>query len=131
MAIDEQTASVSLPMERPLYNPPAKLVLDKLTLLAGEGDLDTTALFDQVRIDKALLAAQVRQMLQQRVQVTLSEVLTMHPLQQGLGELVAYLLLACESPQAVVADSVLEEVQWSTEAGVRQARLPRVIFVKD
>ncbi|MDZ4255632.1 MAG: DUF3375 domain-containing protein, partial [Sulfuritalea sp.] len=78
MAIDEQSASVTLPMERPLYTPPAKLVLDNLTLLAGEGDLDTTALFDQVRIDKALLAGQVRQMLQQRAQVTLSEVLTVH-----------------------------------------------------
>ena len=130
MTIDEQSASVTLPMERPLYTPPAKLVLDNLTLLAGEGELDTTALFDQVRIDKALLAGQVRQMLQQRAQVTLSEVLTEHPLQQGLGELVAYLQLASESAQAVVDEAVLETVQWPTETGTRQARLPRVIFVR-
>ncbi|MBE0474645.1 MAG: DUF3375 domain-containing protein [Rhodoferax sp.] len=130
MTIDDQSASVTLPMERPLYTPPTKLVLDNLTLLAGEGDLDTTALFDQVRIDKALLAGQVRQMLQQRAQVTLSEVLQEHPLQQGLGELVAYLQLASESAQAVVDESVLELVQWPTETGIRQARLPRVIFAR-
>ena len=130
MTIDEQSPSVTLPMERPLYTPPAKLVLDNLMVLAGEGDLDTSALFDQVRIDKALLAGQVRQMLQQRTQVTLSEVLTEHPLQQGLGELVAYLQLASESKQAVVDESVLELVQWPTETGTRQARLPRVIFVR-
>ncbi len=131
MAIDELSPSVSLPMERPLYRPPAKLVLDKLTLLAGDGDLDTAALFDQVRVDKAQLAGQVRQLLQQRAQVTLGEVLQTHPLQQGLGELVAYLQLASESAQAVVDDSVLEAVQWSNAHGVRQARLPRVIFLRE
>jgi len=130
MAIDELNPSVNLPMERPLYSPPAKLVLDKIALLAGEGDLDASALFDQVRVDKALLAGQVRQMLQQRAQVTLSEVLAEHPLQQGLGELVAYLQLASESPHTVVDDSVLESVQWVSAQTTRQARLPRVIFVR-
>ncbi len=72
--------------------------------------VDFRPLFDQVRVDKALLAGQVRQMLQQRAQVTLGEVLTQYPLQQGLGELVAYVQLASESPQAVVDDSVLEAV---------------------
>ncbi|OIP20819.1 MAG: DUF3375 domain-containing protein [Comamonadaceae bacterium CG_4_9_14_0_8_um_filter_60_18] len=131
MRIDELAPSITLPMERPLYNPPAKLVLDKLTLLAGDGDLDTSALFDQVRVDKALLSGLVRQMLQQRAQVTLSEVLSAHPLQQGLGELVAYLQLASESPQAVVDDTVLEVVQWRNASGTRQAHLPRVIFVRE
>jgi len=130
-SIDDLSPSLSLPMERPLYHPPAKLVLDKLALLAGEGDLDTTALFDQVRVDKALLAGQVRQMLQQRAQVTLSEVLAQHPLQQGLGELVAYVQLASESAQAVVDDSVLEAVQWTNPHGTRQAHLPRIIFVRE
>jgi len=130
MAMDEQGASVTLPMERPLYTPPAKLALDNLMLLAGEGELDTSVLFDQVRIDKALLAGQVRQMLQQRAQVSLSEVLSAYPLQQGLGELVGYLQLASESAQAVVDESVLETVQWPTGTGTRQARLPRVIFVR-
>jgi len=130
MAIDDLAPSINLPMERPLYSPPAKLVLDKLNLLAGEGDLDPHALFDQVRVDKALLAGQVRQMLQQRAQVTLSEVLAEHPLQQGLGELVAYLQLASESAHAVVDDSVLDTVQWHNAQTTRQARLPRVIFVR-
>jgi hypothetical protein len=57
--------------------------------------------------------------------------LAAHPLQQGLGELVAYLQLASESPQAVVDDSVLEAVQWSNATGNRQAHLPRVIFVRE
>jgi len=40
------------------------------------------------------------------------------------------LQLASESKQAVVDESVLELVQWPTETGTRQARLPRVIFVR-
>ena len=130
-AIDDLAPAISLPMERPLYSPPAKLVLDRLTLLAGDGDLDTSALFDQVRVDKALLAGQVRQMLQQRAQVTLAEVLQQHPLQHGLGELVAYLQLASTSAQAVVDDSVQDTVQWRHAGGIRRARLPRVIFARE
>lgn len=131
MTIDALAPGISLPMERPLYDPPAKLVLDRLTLLAADDDLDTQALFDQVRVDKALLAGQVRQMLQVRAQVSLSEVLAEHPLQQGLGELVAYLQLAAESPRAVVDDSVQDAVHWVHGQVCRQAHLPRVIFVRD
>ncbi len=141
-AIDEIGASIELPMERPLYSPPIKLVLDNQALQAGDEDLDASALFQQTRIDKAQLAAQVRQMLQQRKQVSLAEVLSAHPLQQGLSELVAYLQLASESSDTLVDDSVQETVQWQVadpdaadEPGesvpvMRQASLPRVIFVR-
>ena len=138
MDIDELTPAVVLPMERTLYRAPAKLVLDNLMLQAGEGDLDASALFDQVRINKATLAGHIRQMLQQRKQVSLSEVVAAHPLQQGLGELVAYLQLASEASNSVVDESVLETVTWQVSNVVpepvlpltRRAQLPRVIFVR-
>ena len=136
MEIDELTPAVALPMERPLYSPPVKLVLDDLTLLSGDGDLDASALFSQVRVDKAALAGHVRQMLQQRAQVSLGEVVATHPLQQGLGELVAYLQLASEASNSVVDESVQETVVWQVTRDPaapqqRRAYLPRVIFVRN
>ena len=136
MEIDELTPAVALPMERPLYSPPVKLVLDDLTLLSGDGDLDASALFSQVRVDKAALAGHVRQMLQQRAQVSLGEVVAAHPLQQGLGELVAYLQLASEASNSVVDESVQETVVWQVTRDPaapqqRRAYLPRVIFVRN
>lgn len=142
LAIDEIGASIELPLERPLYSPPIKLMLDNQALQAGDEDLDASALFHQTRIDKAQLVGHVRQMLQQRKQVSLAEVLGAHPLQQGLSELVAYLQLASESSDTLVDDTVQETVQWQVadpDAAdgpgepvpvMRQASLPRVIFVR-
>jgi cell division protein FtsB len=135
MYMDELAASIDLPMERPLYKAPLKTMLDNLVLQAGQGDMDPAVLFGQVRVDKVALAAHVRQSLQTRSQVSLGELLQTRPLQQGLGELVAYLQLASESANTVVDESVLEQVQWQASdhhqvAVIRHARLPRVLFVR-
>ena len=71
----------------------------------------------------------LRQSLQQRTQVTLSELLDARPLEHGLAELVAYLSLAAEHGRAVIDDTVQDNVGWVARSGQRKsARLPRVIF---
>ena len=61
----------------------------------------------------------------------MGELLHTRPLQQGLGELVAYLQLASVAAQAVVDEAVQETVHWTAADGVqRSATLPRVIFVR-
>jgi hypothetical protein len=86
-------------------------------------------------VDKAALSKHIRKSLQTQPQVTLAELLDTRPLQQGLGELVAYLQLASESPSSVVDESTQDTVAWrvTDEAGegvTRSARLPRVIFIR-
>jgi len=135
MHIDEIGAGVALPLERPLYQPPLQTALARVALQLGDADVDAAALFSQVRVDKAALSAYIRQSLQTRAQVTLAELLHSRPLQQGLGELVAYLQLASDSPGSVVDESTQDAVAWVVpdEAGgwvTRRARLPRVIFVR-
>lgn len=134
-AVDEPTACLDLPLERPLYSAPIKAVLANVVLEAGQigaADLDAAALFTQVRIDKAALASHVRQALQTRAQISLGELLQTRPLQQGLGELVAYLQMASEASNSVVDESTLESVTWlADDAVTRRARLPRVLFVRD
>jgi hypothetical protein len=125
-------ASVDLPLERPLYSPVVKTALNTMALEAGDGDLDAGALFSQVRVDKAALAGHIRQSLQTRPQISLSELLQTRPLQQGLGELVAYLQLASVAAQSVVDENTLESVSWKSADGItRSAKLPRVIFVRN
>jgi hypothetical protein len=135
MQIDEIGAGVELPLERPLYQPPLQTVLTSVALQAGDADMDAAALFSQVRVDKAALSKHIRQSLQIQAQITLAELLQTRPLEQGLGELVAYLQLASESPGSVVDESTQDTVAWVVpdEAGgwvTRRARLPRVIFVR-
>jgi hypothetical protein len=128
-------ADVDLALERPLYQLPVQTALASVALQVGEEDVNAAALFSQVRVDKAALSAHIRQSLQTREQVTLAELLHTRPLQQGLGELVAYLQLASESPGSVVDEATEDTVAWGMpdEAGgwvTRQATLPRVIFVR-
>ena len=124
--------SVELPLERPLYSPAVKAALNTMALQEGDGDLDAGALFSQIRVDKAALAGHIRQSLQTRPQISLGELLQTRPLQQGLGELVAYLQLASVAAQSVVDEDALESVRWTAADGVtRSASMPRIIFVRN
>ena len=131
MFVDDLAPSTELPMERPLYNPPIKPRIANMALEVGQNDLDAAVLFSQVMIDKVALSGHIRQSLQERIQVSLGELLQTRPLQQGLGELVAYLQLASETPNSMVDESSAESVEWLAHDGMtRKARLPRVIFVR-
>lgn len=124
--------SIDLPMERPLYSAPVKTQLNNLKVEAGDGALDADVLFSQVRIDKTALSSHIRQSLQTRAQVSLVELLNARPLQQGLGELVAYLQLASVAAQSVVDEDTVDTVRWTaTDGKERSANMPRVIFVRN
>ncbi len=130
-SINAPGPSVELPMERPLYSVPVKTILNNLNLETGDADVDADALFSQVRVDKAALASHIRQSLQIRAQISLGELLEARPLQQGLGELVAYLQLASAPAQSVVDEDTLETVRWTAADGaLRSAEMPRLIFVR-
>jgi flagellar motility protein MotE (MotC chaperone) len=133
MEIAEADADIALSMERALFKPAPKPVLANLELLAGDEDIDAASLFDQVVVDKLRLARHIRHSLQSRAQITLSELISLQPLEQGLAELVAYLQLGSETFATVVDEGILEPVRWRVTADdgstlTRSARLPRLIF---
>lgn len=131
--IAESAADVELPMERPLFTPAQRPVITDVELAASEVEIDANALYSQIVVDKALLARNIRQALQERSQVTLRELIDAHPLRNGLAELLAYLQLGAESIRATVDEQSSELIAWESTASdgarvYRQARLPRVIF---
>ncbi|MGD8853233.1 MAG: DUF3375 domain-containing protein [Gammaproteobacteria bacterium] len=133
--IDAIGAEIELPMERPLYAPALKPRIAELVLQAGEVDLDAAALFSQVVVDKAALSSHVRRVLQRAPQVTLRELCGRRPLQHGLAELVAYLNLTGEGFRSTIDETVEDTIVWwgvdrEGREQTKQARLPRVIFVR-
>ena len=132
MPLAETSATVDLPLERPLYRPPLNPIISDVILEEGDADVDTAALYAQIVVDRAELARNIRKVLQGRSQVSLSEVISRHPMRHGLLELVAYLQLAGEWPKSAVDETVKEHVSWQTDAGVmRQATLPRIILLRN
>ncbi len=135
MTIAEPAASIELAMERPLYAPALRPVIADIALHESDGEVDPSALYGQVVVDKRRLDRHVRQALQLRSQITLRELVDEQPLQQGLAELMVYLQLGSESFKSVVDEATCDLIAWDAVArdGTalrRQARLPRVIFVR-
>jgi len=135
MNIADTAADLELPMERPLYTPIIKPLIADTELESGDADIDATALYSQIVIDKAQLSRHIRHALQDRSQVTLHELCELQPLQHGLAELVAYLQLAGDTFKTVVDEDTVDTVAW-TRTGtdgleyMKKARLPRVIFMR-
>ncbi len=135
MHLADTGADITLPMERPLHKPPVRPVIADVELEAGDGDVDASALFSAVVVDKSRLARHIRRTLRDRSQVTLHELCESEPLQQGLAELVAYLELDDDAFKTHVDEQSTDTVSWrgTTADGaptVRRARMPRVIFVR-
>ncbi|WP_374605108.1 DUF3375 domain-containing protein [Niveibacterium sp.] len=143
MHVDAMGADIELPLERPMFTPSVKPRLAELALVAGEDDIDTARLFDQIVVDKARLRSVVQRALRRQPQITLRELLEAEPLHQGLAELVAYLELAhagdggntLDGLRALVDEAIEEPIRWQArnaagDAVTREARLPRVIFTR-
>lgn len=135
MEIAEPQAGIDLAMERPLFTPALKPVISSLALQAGDENIDPSALFEQIVVDKAKLIHHIRHALQDTAQVTLSELIAAQPLQQGLAELVTYLQLGSDAFSTVVDEAVAETITWQAlsdtgEPVSRRAHLPRVIFMR-
>ena len=132
MQIADTAAEIDLPMERPLYTPRHKPKIADLALDLEDLEVDASALYGQIVVDKAALARNIRHALQDRSQITLKEICERNPLAHGLAELVAYLQLGNDQFKAVIDEDTLEMIGWTAEqTGInRRARLPRVIFVR-
>ncbi|MDQ7059432.1 MAG: DUF3375 domain-containing protein [Ghiorsea sp.] len=131
MTMDETKLELTLPMERPLYQPPLHAAITSLTLEMGDEDTNAEALFSQVVVDKNRLKQHLAQALRQQSQISLAELLQAYPLQHGLAELMIWLQIASEQSRCVIDEQKIEKVQWHTTQGlVKQVTLPHVLFVR-
>jgi len=137
MEIETASADVELPMERPLYVPALRPLIANVAIEAGDADLDASALYTQIVVDRARLAGHVRRCLQDQPQITLAELTASQPLAHGLAELVAYLQLSTEggSFRATVDETASDTIEWqaSDASGttiLKRATMPRVIFTR-
>ena len=127
--IRETAPAVQLPMERRLYAPPQATKLVSPVLQAGSGDDgELTAIFDQVIVDRKKLQENIEELLAERPEVTLAEVLAVNPLQQGLPELLGYLVLASHAASEAFDSSTLEHIIFERDGHRLMAVCDKVVF---
>ena len=133
MDVSATAAEIELPMERPLFTPALKPVIESVLLEIGESNGDASALYSQMVMDKPRISRHIHRALQAQTQVTLKELTESQPLQQGLAELVTYLELGSGPFKTVLDEETFEVVVWQNSEDnkeTKQARLPRIIFVR-
>ena len=86
-------------------------------------------LLAQSEINFRTLRGQVERLLEERPQVSVAEVLQVHPAEQGLGSVVGLLALAAREG---IPGQAQDRVCWKGRDGVeRCARIPRLYFVRE
>lgn len=83
-------------------------------------------------IDQAALKKRLQKLLRRRSQISLSEVVALHPIEKGLSELVAWLNIATtrEKDQKAVIDAQQSEVIPYTKDGKEfQVKMPQTVFL--
>lgn len=129
--IDDFAPDFALAMDRKLFAPPFTPTIRQDAVEEGDQRISVDALLDQRFIDRTRLLANIRMALQERDQVSLTEIVGRHPLAEGLAELVAYLAIASESSNTLIQDERRESVRWTDKEGeTRVAFLPLVIFTR-
>lgn len=129
--VDEPGIDIALPFERPLYQPPVAVAVDSRVVQAEE-EVDANLLFAQTFVDQARLADTIRSVLPENSSALLSDVIAVHPIEQGAAEIVGYLALNDED---VIVDidhnggteeTVLAYVDPDHPDTTKRARLPKV-----
>lgn len=97
---------------------PAEISLEAVSELLAHSEIDFRRLRQQL-VD----------LLAERAQVSVAEVLEAHPAEQGLGSIIG--LLALGARDGIVSEQ-RERVSWTGLDGIeRRARIPRIYFVKE
>lgn len=128
LTVDEPGVEIALPFERPLYQPPAVVAVESQIEAATEA-VDAELLFNQTFVDQARLIEIVRSVLPESSMALLSDVVAMHPIEQGAAEIVGYLALSDEDVTVEMDDAdetVLEYADPADPEVTRRARLPKV-----
>ena len=125
----ELEAQVFLPLERKLAEGQVINEYDVQPKVAQQtADLKSlTRLFNPNLIDRKKLAKNVKNMLAERPEVTLREVLEVYPLEKGLSELVAYITLSDNTQKVRVNEKITEPLRFD-EVNNKYLEAPQIIY---
>jgi flagellar motility protein MotE (MotC chaperone) len=128
LEVDQPGIEIALPFERPLYQTPAAVAVESQIAAATE-EVDADLLFNQTFVDQARLVEIIRNVLPESSMALLSDVIAMHPIEQGAAEIVGYLALNDEDVTVDTDDTDETFLEYADAAEpdiTKRARLPKV-----
>ena len=128
--IDRLSPDLDFMMDRRLFVPPKKPVIDSSNLTTGDHTGSVDALFKQVYVDKKVLAANIESFFQDRDKVPLSEVLEKFPLTKGVTELLSYLVIASGDSRNFVEGERQQLAMENVQAKDIKVEMDKIVFHK-
>ncbi len=133
-SVDGLSPVVSLPMERPMFVPGLRSVVNS-DLSAGVSDTQAQGLYNQIVVDRDALVRHAYDQLQERDQISLGELVAARPLSEGLAELVVWLQIADTEFASATDDAIRDTIVWQVrdDGGKlvqRKAELPRIVLLR-
>lgn len=124
---------VHLLMDRPLWSPAEVTQFTSPPVEFSTPELDLSVLqvlYSQYYVDEAVLEERLLELLETRESLTLADVLARYPATKGVGEILAYLRLAAESPYHRINPEQTELIEidlYAVEKRVR-LRIPQALY---
>lgn len=117
-------------MEMPFFEPPAATRFQGIS--AGDADDDEAirALLQSVGkpLDLPRFRKRVADALEDRPQISLKELLNLHPVKEAAADLVCYLVVAAEDERHLINANVLEQIDLNRPLQPRFAQLDQIIY---
>jgi hypothetical protein len=136
----EGSPQVRMIMDRPLWESEEKSVFRSKPALPTEEDLKKVNigdLYDRSYVDEAVLRQRIADMLLRERKVTLAQLTAVHPIEEGLAEILAYFSIASNGEKHLINDSVYEDITlaglspgsaWGCQDGPIFLKAPQVVF---
>jgi len=127
----EGEPDVDLPLERPLFEPPEQIAaVERPRTASSLIDADALiALYDTFYIDDSALRGNIDRLLMSRSEVTMAELVTSYPVEQGMAEVIAYLQIAARDERHSIDRAARDIVTIRTRNGdEKQVEVPRIIY---
>lgn len=129
---------IDLSLDRPLGQATQKANFRKQATEIGSTQLDNANLspmFDGFEMDRQLLEKNIQQLLKKHQRISLSEVVKIYPVQNGLAEIISYFSIASTSNVHAIIPEENIAIPWMMEQedGIveKSIQLPEIIFKRN
>ena len=121
-------------MERPLWERENKMEFESIRYEEGDGSqINSDILHKQFYVDPEELRAKIKEALKTSIQITLSDLTNLFPIQRGLNELVTYFAIATSKKVKVIINEEIKEVVTVKNKETNKLfsiEIPRIIFTR-
>lgn len=129
----EDKVRIDLAMERPLYNPPKINLLEDLDIDYGDIDLvNTNSLYKQSHIELSKLNENISNVLINKEEISLKELLYIYPINKGLAELVGYFNISARRKNSKVNEDFTDNIIVYNEETNKyfEVKVPQLVFYR-